>query len=188
MAMDMEQRVKTLEQEMKVLKNQIQKTLLDIQEQVLLQYHPALRAEDGPVMENEPVVSPVKVIRLSPENDFQAAESQAVNMPVPQAATTAAPVPAAISAPAAIPTPAATPSTEARFEELANWVGDCVGKIGVARTRKLLELRAATGSVPPHVYDMLQQIITLYEADEGLEVTETAVLFQQLNHLLTTEH
>jgi hypothetical protein len=41
---DLEHRVKVLEQELEILKNQVQATLLDIQEQLLSSYHPALRA------------------------------------------------------------------------------------------------------------------------------------------------
>jgi hypothetical protein len=44
--MELEQRVKTLEYEMKLLKNEVQRTLLDIQEQVLVHYYPALRTEE----------------------------------------------------------------------------------------------------------------------------------------------
>jgi hypothetical protein len=44
--MSMEQRVKTLEYEMKILKNEIQQTLLDIQEQILLHYYSSLRTEE----------------------------------------------------------------------------------------------------------------------------------------------
>ena len=43
---ELEGRVKTLEYEMKILKNEIQRTLLDIQEQVLIHYYPSLRMED----------------------------------------------------------------------------------------------------------------------------------------------
>lgn len=42
--MDLEQRVKMLEQEVLILKNQIQASLLDIQELLLVQHHPSLRA------------------------------------------------------------------------------------------------------------------------------------------------
>ena len=42
----LEQRVKALEYEMKILKNEVQRTLLDIQEQVLIHYYPSLRAEE----------------------------------------------------------------------------------------------------------------------------------------------
>ena len=44
--MELEQRIKALEYELKILKNEIQRTLLDIQEQVLTHYYPTLRAED----------------------------------------------------------------------------------------------------------------------------------------------
>jgi len=44
--MELEQRVKVLEYELKILKNEIQRTLLDIQEQVLVHYYPSLRAEE----------------------------------------------------------------------------------------------------------------------------------------------
>lgn len=44
--MDLEQRVKALEYEMKILKNEVQRTLLDIQEQVLVHYYPSLRTEE----------------------------------------------------------------------------------------------------------------------------------------------
>jgi len=43
----LEQRVRTLEYELKILKNEIQRTLLDIQEQLLIHYYPALRASES---------------------------------------------------------------------------------------------------------------------------------------------
>ncbi len=45
--MTLEQKVKTLEYEMKILKNEIQQTLLDIQEQLLLHYYPSLRTSES---------------------------------------------------------------------------------------------------------------------------------------------
>jgi hypothetical protein len=45
--MELDQRVKALEYEMKILKNEIQRTLLDIQEQILVHYYPALRSEES---------------------------------------------------------------------------------------------------------------------------------------------
>ena len=44
--MELEERVLALEYEVKILKNEIQRTLLDIQEQLLVHYYPALRAEE----------------------------------------------------------------------------------------------------------------------------------------------
>ncbi|MBP7690104.1 MAG: hypothetical protein KA765_19465 [Thermoflexales bacterium] len=44
--MELDARVKALEYELKILKNEVQRTLLDIQEQVLIHYYPSLRSED----------------------------------------------------------------------------------------------------------------------------------------------
>lgn len=46
--MKLESRVEALEQELKILKNEIQSTLLEIREQVLNHYYPELRAEEPP--------------------------------------------------------------------------------------------------------------------------------------------
>ena len=43
----LDQRVKALEYEIKILKNEIQRTLLDVQEQILVHYYPDLRSEGG---------------------------------------------------------------------------------------------------------------------------------------------
>lgn len=44
--MSLEDRVETLEHELKILKNEIESTLLEIQNQVLIHYYPAFRAEE----------------------------------------------------------------------------------------------------------------------------------------------
>jgi len=57
----LEQRVKTLEYEIKILKNEVQRTLLDIQEQILVHYYPSLRSEnDGP---SEGTIQSIEEIR-----------------------------------------------------------------------------------------------------------------------------
>ena len=45
--MELEQRVKTLEYEVKMLKNEMQRILLEIQEQILVHYYPSLRADES---------------------------------------------------------------------------------------------------------------------------------------------
>jgi len=49
--MELEQRVKSLEYEIKIVKNEIQRTLLEIQEQILLHYYPDLRSLDASITE-----------------------------------------------------------------------------------------------------------------------------------------
>lgn len=58
--MDLEQRVTMLEQELQILKNQIQATLLDIQEHLLTNAYPSLRAEA------RPETAPVKTVSAKP--------------------------------------------------------------------------------------------------------------------------
>ncbi len=43
----LEDRVKSLEYEVKILKNEIQQALLDIQEQLLIHYYPSLRSDEA---------------------------------------------------------------------------------------------------------------------------------------------
>lgn len=45
--MELDQRVKALEYEVKILKNELQRTLLEIQEQILVHYYPSLRADES---------------------------------------------------------------------------------------------------------------------------------------------
>ena len=44
--MELEERINSLEHEMKTLKDELHRTLLEIQEQVLIHYYPELRAEE----------------------------------------------------------------------------------------------------------------------------------------------
>ena len=52
--MKIESRVEALEHELKILKNEIQNTLLEIREQVLNHYYPELRAEEAPQLSSRP--------------------------------------------------------------------------------------------------------------------------------------
>ena len=83
--MELDARVKALEYELKILKNEIQRTLLDIQEQVLIHYYPSLRSDDS------------------------TPPAEAVTQVASRSATTATHVPAATPAPAAASAPAAPP-------------------------------------------------------------------------------
>ena len=60
--MELELRVKTLEYEMKILKNDVQRILLDIQEQVLVHYYPALRTEEE--KPSEGTIQAIEALRL----------------------------------------------------------------------------------------------------------------------------
>ena len=64
--MELEQRVKALEYEMKILKNEVQRTLLDIQEQILVHYYPQLRIEES--RPSDGTVAAVEAIRQRQAN------------------------------------------------------------------------------------------------------------------------
>jgi len=88
--MELEQRVKALEYEMKILKNEVQRTLLDIQEQVLVHYYPQLRIEE--TKPSDGTIAAVEAIRQRQVN-------QAAAAPAPEpAAPSASPAPAAPAA------------------------------------------------------------------------------------------
>lgn len=171
--MDLEHRVKMLEQEVKILKNQVQKTLLDIQEQILIHYHPALRAEDttlpdtdaaslesslakqqksrnGPIgsengtFDEEEATRPPNVRKVSLE------EIRAV-----QAATESQP-------------PSSTPvkTDWDVLGELTKWVDESVKRLGVERTRKVVEMRDSRGALTTEEKETVLQLISLYEEGE----------------------
>jgi hypothetical protein len=83
---ELEQRVKTLEYEMKILKNEVQRTLLDIQEQVLVHYYPTLRTD-----ESKPSEGTIKALEeLRARQTGQPAAPTTPATPAPAAPTTPA--------------------------------------------------------------------------------------------------
>ena len=74
--MDLEKRVKSLEHEVNILKNEIQRTLLDIQEQVLTHYYPALRQAEPERPEH--VVNAIGELRASREEELDEARRPVV--------------------------------------------------------------------------------------------------------------
>lgn len=185
--MELEQRVKTLEQEIKILKGQIQRTLLDVQEQLLIHYHPSLRiaenapAEGVPVARTlvdaesdtpkskipAPIISQVQKVTL---DDIRKGQTNGSGIPKSQL----------------LLQPAAAPGPEADgFSRLAEWVDGNVSKLGVARTKKLVEIRLHSGGLKPEVAETLLQIVALYdEAGDTAAAHETAHALQELNQLL----
>ncbi|MCA9969372.1 MAG: hypothetical protein KC425_04105 [Anaerolineales bacterium] len=146
---------------MKLLKSQIQKTLLDIQEQVLVHYHPALRTADSASEAEEPVA------------EWETA--------VPSPISSVAP-----SAPSAAPS-AQSAASAADFLALASWVDASVAKIGPERTRKLVAMRTAAGGLPPDVGETLTQLIDLSAADDSIGIAETAALLHSLDEVIAKE-
>jgi len=90
--MDLEHRVQMLEQELQILKGQIQATLLEIQEHLLTNAYPALRAEEPPRTAGSnpaPTASKIGAMSAGPNGAHAQVEvpddeeESAVTMPVP---------------------------------------------------------------------------------------------------------
>jgi hypothetical protein len=186
--MELEQRVKTLEQEIKILKGQIQRTLLDVQEQLLVHYHPSLRVADHVAAEE---ATPARVIPFDMESDVPESKIPAPIISQVQKVTlddirkvqtngNGIPKPQPLLQPAAAPSPQVD-----GFTRLAEWVDANVTKLGVARTRKLVEIRLQSGGLKPDVAETLLQIVALYEGEgDTAAAHETAHALQELNQLL----
>ena len=101
--MELEQRIRSLELEMKILKNEVQRTLIYVQEQVLLDQRPVLTIESKP--------SNAKVRAIEPLRAQQPAVSAVLAAAVAPAAPAVSVAPAASvapTAPAVLPTPIAS--------------------------------------------------------------------------------
>jgi hypothetical protein len=158
--MELDQRVKALEYEIKILKNEIQRTLLDIQEQVLIHYYPTLRSDDS----------------LPPEAIAQAfsAKQAAAALPAAGPAPAPAPIPAvkkvsledirAQSEPGAALTaaaPARTGSDQSIMVNLSEWVSTNAPKIGGERIGKIVEVCGNKGIIPAETKAVLVRIASL---------------------------
>lgn len=180
----LEQRVKTLEYEIKILKNELQRTLLDIQEQILIHYYPTLRKQDdapsdgivqafesiqgqkGPA-EKTPTPAPVKNISLE--------EVRAMKEETPDSSRV-------------------EPSSQSGAEmsqddlvQLSGWVSKTVKRMGGERTRKLIQAYTEKGFVTPKVERFLLKLIGLGDdepAPDKVEMKETLNIILDLNKLL----
>lgn len=180
--MDLEQRVKTLEYEIKILKNEIQRTLLDIQEQVLVHYYPTLRSEDSappksavaaveatraPVVESEPTPAAPLIKQVSLEEARNLARN---------ASTAAAPV--AVASPA-------VPGTF-DMSKLLQWALDGAAKIGSERLDSLVAAFVQKGVLTPDMQQVLARIAPLNRraAPATVAVGDTIRVVMELDAIL----
>jgi hypothetical protein len=145
---DLEQRVKALEYEMKILKNEIQRTLLEIQEQVLVHYYPSLRSADAEPpksalkSDEPPPTKPVEV----PADDLPIVRKvslEELREPDPEAP---------LSAPASQPV---------NMGKLMEWGLNSAAQIGSPPTLKIVQLFARKGFIDTNTRDVLLQVSPL---------------------------
>jgi hypothetical protein len=187
-----------LEQEMKILKNQIQSTLLDLQEQVLIHYYPTLRAEDSeppaealrsaarpnhrtphngtgkhPGGENGEMPLVIKEVMLDDIRRQRNAEKISDDFPgrnLPSTTNKAGEV-----------------SDWDQFSLLATWVERSVGRIGLNHTRKLIEMNVTENIYGSDIKGTLLSLLSLHEETDAPErggMKEMAELLHELKQLL----
>jgi hypothetical protein len=195
----LEQRIKTLEYEFKILKNEIQRSLLDIQEQVLSHYYPALRAEEAAPADD--VVQAMGAIKekkgaIGTDAAVRAAKAAADNGGDETPAALAGATSMVEEAPAKIkqvsleeirktrsgaeggaqPTQA---TDQSALLALSGWVSNSVEKIGQERTRTLIDLFATKGFLAANMKDVLSRLAALGNGPSRAERVAT-------NEVLTT--
>jgi hypothetical protein len=180
MFVELEQRVKTLEYEMKILKNEIQRTLLDIQEQILVHYYPSLRREDDTPSEG--------IVQT-----FESLQGKKVpteeTSPPPQAKKISLEEVQAMEEEEASPPPEAEMSQD-DLMHLSAWVSKAVKQMGGERTRKLIQAHTEKGFATPRVEGFLLKLTAMSNDEtppEKVEMKETLSILLELNKLLGLE-
>jgi len=170
MPTSLEDRVKALEEEVNILKDEIRNTLLEIQEQVLIHYYPELRAKDAAppeaalVAQAGPLYGPVPFRGLQ---RISAAELQeeATNQGAAPVGTEALLAPQGEGGSVA-------PADEGSWSDVARlteWASDSVERIGRERTVKAIEIAAQAGYLSPDDRDLLVRLVSLSDAEPAVE-------------------
>lgn len=196
--MDLEQRIKKLEDELKILKNQIQTTLLEIQSEVMSHYYPSLRADEEepqevrakPVLAPLPEPTPPLEVLVDEEEEEEVAELAPVKVQkvslgeVRQRGAPRGPAVQAAAQPA--------PSTDlTMLAKVSKWAGNSVARIGREHTTQLLERCAQDGYLDPQMLQSLQFVVSLGSdegpAKEDVPVEEVLNALVELTQVLTSE-
>jgi hypothetical protein len=190
----LEQRVKALEYELKILKNEIQKVLLGIQEQILVHYYPTLRTEESaPGGEVKQAFERLQQNRgalaeaAMPARAKSAAEPSSAGAPPATRAVSLAELrKGSGSSPAATQyaessTPGeeeqalqgeanpVTPEQQAVAMALSSWVSSTAEKIGGGRTTKLIETCSQRRFFGAQYDDLLRRLSVFTSGTAGPE-------------------
>jgi hypothetical protein len=164
MSMDLEKRVQQLEEELEILKNQIQMTLLDIQEQLLTNAYPSLRSEHQPSAPNMPAPqAPASVYTPPPPEPVAQAESAPIKVRKISLDDLASQPPAAPQ----FDRYNDVPNDEINMDEYRRWVIRNMKEVGLKETRNRIRSCSHDGDFPPEVRDELLQIAARYAARQN---------------------
>lgn len=172
--MELEQRVKALEYEIKILKNELQRTLLDIHEQILLHYYPALRSDETkPPASVMQAIEALRTKQANPTVEAAASVVQTVELgrtkPAPAGAEPPMPVVRKVSLdevraahyPAAA---AAATVDQASALKLFEWAINSAAKVGSKRASRIVEVFDARGLMAPEMKEVLLRITAFNKA------------------------
>lgn len=197
--MELEQRVKTLEYEIKILKNEIQRTLLDIHEQVLIHYYPSLRLE-----ENAPPASVTQAIQTARANRPAPAQAPApaeptdpvpvlpvtpanLGQPLPDAPFDASSVPvrkvSLDQLRAARSESVAAPVADKSSDSLVNmiqWAVQNAAKFGKSRMSQLIKVCGEEGLYDSAMQTVLLQVVALSKGTAPSQIVVNDVLDELL--------
>ncbi|MDY6875194.1 MAG: hypothetical protein SWK90_03190 [Chloroflexota bacterium] len=184
----LEQRVKALEYEMKILKNEIQRTLLDVQEQVLVHYYPSLRAEEEAPSEGirqslESIRRKKQALGEAPDSPEAEAEVKMVSLNDVKAGQEETPG----SPEGEVPPQSGEGQDQSRIMELSGWVSGTARKIGGERTGRLIQACTNKGIIAPEIESSLLRLTGLISADDApkqVAVNEILGALLKLNELL----
>lgn len=192
--MELDARVKALEYELKILKNEIQRTLLDIQEQVLIHYYPTLRSEDS--------APPAEAVAQLAARPFPAAPpaetvTQSAARTIPAGPPPSTPVPAIkkvsldeirAAQPAAVAiTPKASGSVDqATMVKLLEWVNDSIARLGSKRTASLIEACVARAILDNDTKAILLRLTSMNQQPDPEQVpaNDALTMFLRLDEVL----
>lgn len=178
--MDLERRVKNLEQEVEILKNQIQSTLLDIQEKVLTNTYSSLRAEGMNTPPDDDGGGGGKGFRqngyqhvsASPNSGFDGQNDDRDSFDQPLNSQNRVQKVVSLESLGGIPKksqpqPAKQPAQPEqvdwkKLEELEEWTINKIAKIGAKRTYKLLHTYAEQGRIDTYTLNALSELVKLY--------------------------
>lgn len=168
---EIDQRVQALEQELQILKNQIQSILLDLQEQVLSNTYPALRAGDN----QPPAATPSPRPRPDADDNSRAAatvrtmsfddlgdDDDEDDAPPPPKATSKASKQQKNSNNRNNKNTTNNASQWQAMSELEDWANKKIEQIGAQDTLELINTYAAKGRFSPDEADALMDYVSLH--------------------------
>ena len=176
--MDVEHRVKVLEDELKILKNQIQNTLLDIQGELSIlgstekqAVASSLALESLSVNEMQNAVG----VAVAPTSISRSAQANVREVATPTLRTG---TPASLS-------PGPSQSVDlAMFARLLTWVKTTVDQVGSEAVRQALDVAATSGQLPAVMQASLQTLLPPADGHTKADIGTVLPVYMELNALL----